>query len=203
MGVAGGAWLEPLQSAAVAAAASVTGHGPIAMGRAAHGLPQPDFFLTGLFDAVPPPTSATPISGAADTHPSMASWQTTLVLYFVPLAMLVWIMLRVRMHHSQEAAEATARPAHSEEGASPEADERARARALPPLIAYATTHILLVFWYRGVLLGDGPAPPVAGVGWLAALTCPPLLLGAVALSVAAHRVVTGARTLTVDAVIAG
>jgi hypothetical protein len=118
----------------------------------------------------------------------------TIVLYYIPVLFLLWLGVRVWLHHRAEAAIVARRPAALAEHVSAEGDRRAGRKALPPLVAYLSVYAILLAWYLSVAL---PAVPESvwdvarrrPVGWVGAATSPLLMLTAAALAILSHRTV--------------
>lgn len=167
-------------------------------------LGEPNFFL------LVPNTTAAPAQPRGGHGSAGSTWKgvnrqlsgvvATCVLYYLPVLLLSWLLMRVLLHHRAEAAIVARRPAALAEHISAEGDFRATRKALPPLVAYVSVHAMLIMWYQAVAL---PAVPdavwdTAGrrpVGWLGAVTCPLLMLTAAALAILSHRTVRNVERL--------
>jgi hypothetical protein len=152
------------------------------------GLPLPDFFLS-LYHTDESHASVLRLLQEL-VNPSDGSVWLTVAVYYVPLVLVAWGTARVVLHHASEQQEAAARPAGLSEHVAVAGDTRASNRALPPLVAYVTTHTVLIAWYHLILSASGTS-----VGIIAASSSPLLMLGSMTLAIISHRMTRNPQAL--------
>lgn len=156
-------------------------------------IPDPNFFLNSA--------SPRPFGTNADLATGWSTLWATLLLYYLPLVVLVWLAVRMWTIHRTELARVATRPAGLAEHVSAEGDSLAERRAFPPLVAFASVHLALLAWLK--LVAEPTVPPEVWramssqpVSVVAAATSPALLVTSVSLAIFAHRVSRNIASLT-------
>lgn len=148
-------------------------------------IPDPNFFLNSA--------SSRPLDSSADLSTGWGTLWATMLLYYLPSAVLVWLAVRMWIVRRAEMARAATRPAGLAEHVSAEGDRLAARRAFPSVLAVASVHAALLAWLK-LVAEPTVAPEVWGamssqpVSVVAAATSPVLLVTSVSLAVLAHRV---------------